>query len=402
MKLKKVLPFLFLLMMFIFPLYLATTTTSFEMNSCVKDVVWGWIFIVLLTCYQYYRGSFLRNITRNTWWVFLFFCILFFWILQDINFWNRNQFWLYLGAAGLFFVLSSLKEGSAFSVENVLIYKLLIVGGISLFLSIYIYTLTPEEFGRIKASPPVYIHIRHFNHDTFLAFIVSIGLLLDKKMSKGFVYLLIFLLLYSTLWSYARGEILGILIFISVLVISRKIKIISEHTIMLTLIIVFSALIIFATGVDHYIIKQWNNPGGIDNVRILTSNRTTIWLKSISVVLKGGILPILSGYGPGSYRSFGLFNHMVHPHSLYVQVFFEFGLLGLIGLGNLMFYMIRECYFCLMKTDNLFVAVIAAGVIGTFVYGGVTGLHYYAIPLMTITLMFALVVRPRLQSEYQG
>lgn len=395
---QAILAILYCTFFFIFPISLSVYLPSGYLQRSTKSFIWVYIAIVLCLQFNSIKNIKLRFNHTCAILVFLFSLILCCWIIQDLDILYRTQFKVYAGAIILYFLFTKCSDGSFDLLKKVLKMKFVVMFLVSLVFIVYVFILNDEPFTLIKRSPPLYRHLRHFNYDMFFAGIIGVALLNEKKSNKIIFYIALFLVIFLTIWSAARGAIVGYLPVLLFIAFSEKVNDARKQIMTILILVIFSFVIIFQTNIDYLINNTVQYSGIVTDADTFikhsdtfSAGRVTIWKNSIHKVLDSGWLAVLSGLGPDAFKLSKLSSFAIQPHSLYIQVFLEFGVIGVVAFAIVFFEIVKLCVIYLRKGSDIFTQFLAAGILGTLVFSSVDGLFYHAMPIMTIIVMIAIV-----------
>lgn len=332
------------------------------------------------------------------------------WIYQGIEFWSDAKLATYVSGVLLFFAFSRAFECNDTLVGLLSRIKLIVLAGVSLVFLIYIFFSATVPVFTIKAQPPLFSHLRHLNYELYFGIILAIGGYLTARR-KGLFLTLLLLLLFLSVWSGGRGSALAVLAALIFLgIFSRPCPFWKTMGMLLILGTVATALV-FATGKQQVLrdtlgyssvifvetektqSTQSGNPASLPAAKLkrFTAGRTGMWYDSVAMVTAHGAAALLTGLGPDAYRKFQIRPGFVHPHNSLVQIFMEFGLLGLGMFGLLLLRFIKVSVEICRNSGDLRQHLAAAMFVGGVVFSMADGIFHHVGPFAMMIFAMAFL-----------
>jgi O-antigen ligase len=310
------------------------------------------------------------------------------WLAQGIEFWSEPKMLTFVAALILYLVYSRILARNE-DVLNLLVKtKLSVLVMLSILFVLYIYlaTIVPER--SIKESPPIFLHLRHFNYELYFGLVLA-GYCILTGRKNLVLSIVLFLFVFLSIWSGGRGAILGLGVAMTFLIaFSRHLNIWRLSTILLAFALV-ATIIIFATGKQYLLVNTVDYTMSTKPATI-TAGRTHFWWDSINAVVSRGPVAILTGLGPDAFRHYDIVPTYVQPHNSLIQAFMEF---GLIGLGILLSILARFTILSVKiarASRNPAHHLAGAMFVGGVAFSMVTGILHHVFPLamMMFTMAF--------------
>ena len=222
--------------------------------------------------------------------------------------------------------------------------KYLIYGVLGAFLySLFYILILRLAVGDIEynwtTDIPFFKNIRHWGYLQIIALPLSYYLILNKKNSySGFI---IFTLIWASIfWSGGRGSFITATI-ISVIVFPWLLT--PKHSTYLKTLMCIGIALILA------LIAEVNHPGlsiqrlffidleNIENLNEYSAGRIDIYIESLKHLFNNNYL---LGFGPDSFRYTTPPLHIMatHPHSLPIQILYDYGIIGFILISLCLLY----------------------------------------------------------------
>ena len=244
----------------------------------------------------------------------------------------------------------------------------------------------------VRPNPPIYSHIRHLNYD--LAFVASLSFYYYRISGRviGSLFLLLLAVVgYFTVWSFARGELLSLAIFLGILFLNkyRLTKMLDKATLLPLAFFVIGAVFVFLLG-ETYLVQQ--NYIAAESMDQYSSGRISTWQQAFMRLNEYHAW--LFGMGPDASLRLGIQRGgTVQPHNFLVQWLLEFGIVGTFGLCAA-FGSVATMAFKLLRNNASFrlPQAVAALFLSTLCYALVDGQFYHGLALSMILIMCAYLV----------
>lgn len=257
----------------------------------------------------------------------------------------------------------------------------------------YMLTLDPAVSpNSVKGHPPIYRHLRHLNYD--LGFLVMLGIAFFVSIKPArercklfFVSVIYGILGFASIWSGGRGEILALVVFLSILAGSNFRLVMSRDVVFPILVFTIGGGIVFLVGSTYLIDGPLHKTMEMDSVNAVSSGRISIWAKSLNYFKDSWLF----GYGPDAFLRHPIFRTgPVQPHNFIVQWLLEFGVIGFLGMSLISAWAIRLCIrFLRSNAVSATCWVVASAVLSNFIYALVDGIFYHGLPFIMMSLMVA-------------
>jgi hypothetical protein len=239
---------------------------------------------------------------------------------------------------------------------------------------------------------PVYRNIRHFNYDLFFAVCLTLYLI---SSSKSFAATLsgaaiIGLFGYVTLLSGGRAGLL-FCFFVFLLHIVFQKKRAMWNTLFLGVAFCIGVLIASFVIDDAYFNQRISSSFSSR----VDSGRLELWRELLTTTARSAA-SVLFGYGPGAISIMGQSSvaiHVVQAHNVFVQLLYEFGVLG-VGIAAVV--VVRPIAYAARllsgKSNQPSTISLSASALALFLYALVDGIYFHAAPLfLALTVNFAVV-----------
>lgn len=239
----------------------------------------------------------------------------------------------------------------------------------------------------IKASPPIYWHLRHLNYDAAFAVGLAWAFLAssNRPWQRNRLHLLALLAFgFISVWSAARGQLLATAIFILVFAISTDLRSVRRSLLAGFLAFLLGAATVFLSG-ETYFVDQTANYSSLSNsVDKISATRLTIWKKSLEAMSNYWIF----GLGPDGLL--GPLSHfrIAQPHNFIVQWLGEFGVIGTAAIFLTLALLCKKCVNILHSGQySAITSGTAALLLSIPFYALVDGLFYHAAPIIMFMLL---------------
>jgi len=372
--------------------------SSVSTNAKVALLQAAFVLLLLPEIIQHWKST---SLIKNK--EFLFYTILSLlsicgWYAQGINVFEINRTYIYI--IQLLFIISAVlwfrKIGDA-GLEIIFRAKLQVVLLSVLFIFIGLWKMGYAHFDwYIAGSTRLYVfrHIRHFNYEIAIVLMLATTCWLQKKTKLNAEYWFLFIFIGClSLWTTGRGQIIVFYAFISLLLLApnRSLKIAALKPLVgFTLGII---VLILATPDSLSYMQDRSSSGTVNNV---SSGRVDLWLWGVDVTTASWPSTIF-GLGPEAYVRFRetptliteTIPYHVQPHNAIIQLFMEFGLLGLAVLSMLVIKFIK---ISLNIVKSPTVICILSALAALSLYSLVDGIIYHASPLMLTSLFIAYIL----------
>ncbi|MCL1048191.1 O-antigen ligase family protein [Shewanella abyssi] len=365
-----------------------------KFDSSLSTIVKGTILknkltIVVLLLYSLYLTSYLINLTAvnsETHKVAMSLRFLFL---------SSHIFFTYVLLC--FFINTSNRIANTFSVVPITVIIIIIC-----ILLVYVSFDSPQINFTITTIPFA-TNIRHLGYIATIGSIVaSIKLLLLSNRTKyklnlhmGLWSLLLALNIAFLFWLGGRASIVSYFFSLLTLTVILKFK----HQLSLkTLLYLFFLICLGIALSTVFSIYPWNgilrvqeSLQNVSDINDLSSNRLQMWQNSITY----GLEKMWLGHGPDAYRFMPTKTAGVQPHNIFLQVFLEAGVLGLmVFLVILLSTLFRAISLIWISTDmnqdeSIYMAF--AILVSLTIYGTLSGAYYHAQPLYFLMISFAAV-----------
>jgi len=367
--------------------------SSVSTNSNVALLQSAFVLLLLPEIIQQWKSS---SLIKNK--EFLFYTALSLlsicgWYAQGINVFEINRTYIYI--IQLLFIISAVlwfrKIGDA-GLEIIFRAKLqvLLLSVLFIFIGLWKIGYPSMDWYHPVAGPInfyVFRNIRHLNYEIAIVLMLATTCWVQKKtkFNSEYWFLFIFLGCFS-LWTVGRGQIVAFYAFIGIFLLLSPSRLLKIEA--------FKPLLGFTLGVTLFILvtpdylsymQDKSSSGTINNI---SSGRLDIWFKGIDLTITSWLSTIF-GLGPEAYVRFRETPSFVHPHNAIVQLFMEFGLLGLTVLYMLIMKFIKNAL-NIVKSPT--VIAIFSALAALSLYSLVDGIIYHASPLMLTSLFIAYIL----------
>lgn len=346
-----------------------------EVRKAARDPVWrlaAIIFAACMTSWLYFQGPFL---TISRFWFYLAMLLM----LPALAAWFRET-----GETGL--------RRLFYAKLAVTLLALALIGGAM--------ALQGGDRGMVLPMP-VYRHIRHMNYD--LTLVIALTLYFSNRLEARWArWTLIACLVifgYFSAWSGGRGEVLALLVILGGLMGSRRLGLGDRHWWVVLAALAVGALVVVAAGHDRLLTEQINRSAAT-TINAVSSGRLGMWMASLDR-LPESPASLLFGFAPEAFIRLNLVDtiwpgsrqYFTHPHNAFVQWLLEFGVLGTLLLLVLWGRLAVACLRALLTGSGFDLrSLVAATLLGLFVFAMTDGLFYHAIPLTMILVLSAYFV----------
>ncbi|WP_165908726.1 O-antigen ligase family protein [Caldimonas thermodepolymerans] len=239
---------------------------------------------------------------------------------------------------------------------------------------------------------PFHSNIRHFSYHSYLAAAAAASVVLLSRRLLLVPVLLTAAALYGAVILGGRGALYSWLVFVAVLLVitpQRKRFLLASVTALL--VAVAAAYFSHTAGLGAHL-SLFARAELNSDVLYRSAGRLPIWRDAAHAILAHPGF----GYGPEGYVASHCCNPAtVQPHSFVLQFLMEFGVVGCMLLGVLVWRVQKAIagaagWRARLATSEE-VRVLVAILAGFFVYAAVDGLLYHAVPLFHFAVLVALL-----------
>jgi O-antigen ligase len=264
-----------------------------------------------------------------------------------------------------------------------------------LFIGLVLLTIASEQgVGFVKNGIPFYSHVRHLSYDIFWCLCCSVFIMCKSRF--GISSIVLFLTVILSLIFYGRGALLAIFVFVvGCFFICRKIFL---WCFFLSILAFVFSFFFFGDFLDVLLNRAFSNVGAVDLNRY-SSGRVVIWDRTIQYSINDGWFTII--FGHLNQHFFEVYQNsfkIAHPHNAWVQVFFDFGLVGLVLFC---LYLVLNLRFFYLRWSSVSLAdkVVFMMFVSSMVYALFDGVYYHFSTLLFFVFLCSYISHLKRESR---
>ncbi|PRB84453.1 O-antigen ligase [Pseudomonas sp. MYb185] len=304
----------------------------------------------------------------------------------------KSRLWLYW--IQLFFFVAAVAWFSGQGDKRLVLLLASKLCSVVLVCVFLLHAMEGDVVSRRDVDFPFYRNVRHLNYDLAVGVVYAIALwvMVRGGVLSGSLFFLLFVVFgFFTLFTEGRGQLLSSLFFLFIGFFAMSSSM--ERAVLAKAGVGFLLgagllILMYPETLDWLLARSFS-----DSPDRVSSGRFFMWGQSMEVWLNNspGLIFILFGLGPDSFRLLNVSPGYVHPHNSLIQVALEFGVIGVCLLFYIKLQVLRLVGRIVGAERQVLPCLIGVGVLCMLIYSLIDGVLYHGSPLLMCVLMGAYI-----------